>query len=64
MLQHPGSSRREVSKEAIISKRQYHGAQQRIILSSLKALKNELFTFALPSYLYKNEFCIAFARTF
>ena len=65
MLQPPGSSKREVSKEAIISQRRHHGADRRKISSSLKAQKmNSPGLFALPSYSYENEFCIVFARTF
>ena len=64
MLQPPGSSKRKVSKEAIISQRRHHGAHRRKILSSLKAQKmNSSGPFALPGYSYKNEFCIVFART-
>ena len=58
-------SRRFLKKPLIISQRQHHGAHRRNILSSLKAQKvNSAGTFALPSYSYKNEFCIVFTKTF
>ena len=60
MLQPLGSSKREVSKEAIISHRRHHGANRRKISSSLKAQKmNSPGLFALPSIRMKMNFVLS-----
>ena len=54
MLQPPGSSKWDVSKEAIISQ----------CPPKVDFEMNSPGLFALRGYSYKNEFCIVFARTF